>query len=145
MRSHNNSFFLFKINSLAFQRWFSAQKHRLLALIEKAAKTEVQRTQIFLHPAFKWRLPSRVPIVAHSLRFHRFSLFRPHNAHIFSLCFTWNNSAMPETASKLEFCRKTITDKKNWPSETNNISLQWNDITAALIARFYLEHGDYTL
>ena len=50
MRSHNNSFFLFKINSLAFQRQFSAQKHRLLALIEKAAKTEAQRTQIFLYP-----------------------------------------------------------------------------------------------
>lgn len=51
-------------------------------------------------------------------------------------CFTWNNSAMPETASKIKFCRKTITDKKIWPSETNNISLQWNDITAALMARF---------
>ena len=50
MRSHNNSFFLFKINSLAFQRRFSAQKHRLLALIEKAAKAEAQRTQIFLYP-----------------------------------------------------------------------------------------------
>ena len=54
-------------------------------------------------------------------------------------CFTWNNSAMPETASKLEFCRKTIAGKKIWPSETNNISLQWNNITAAQIAWFLSE------